>query len=379
MAQMLLRSKTIDLLQTRELTKGQKINSELNLREAKTGRRVLRSFPRRIVFELTNTCNLRCIMCGRSEASFKETFLSLKDLKRFSEAFHRSEEVTLLGWGEPTVHPQFREILAYLQDFPIRKYFVTNGARLQELKDDLFNYGVDIMAVSVNGARAATNDRIRVGSDLVLVISSLKEIVKEKRKRKTTLPYINFVFTAMRSNLKELPELVRLAQLIGLDEVKAVYFTVFSEKLSLESLWDHRLEVEKVFATAIQVAESLNINIKLPYIQGEDPAREEYHKTCFAGWRDLFIGSDGYLRPCQSTSLKFFPFDRRPTFEKIWNSPEYQNFRARVNNPDRMPDECKRCYQSTYANWNRREAFMQIGQRFAPEWELPKESQSSDE
>lgn len=378
MAQMLLRSKTIDLLQTRELTKEQKINSELNLEETKNGSKILRSFPRRIVFELTNACNLRCIMCGRSEASFKETFLSLEDLKGFSKAFHRSEEVTLLGWGEPTVHPQFREILAYLHDFPVRKYFVTNGLRLQELKEDLFNYGVDIMAVSVNGARAATNNRIRVGSDLAQVISSLKEVVKEKKEQKTTLPYINFVFTAMRSNLKELPEVVRLARSIGIDEVKAVYLTVFSEKLSPESLWDQRSEVEKIFATAIQVAESLNIKIKLPYIQGEDPAKEKYHKNCFAGWRDLFVGSDGYLRPCQSTPLKLLPFDKRLTFQKVWNSPEYQNFRARVNDPDRMPNECKRCYQSTYANWNRREAFMQIGQRFAPEWELLKENQSSD-
>lgn len=378
MAQMLLRSKTIDLLQTRELTKEQKINSELNLEETKNGSKILRSFPRRIVFELTNACNLRCIMCGRSEASFKETFLSLEDLKGFSKAFHRSEEVTLLGWGEPTVHPQFREILAYLHDFPVRKYFVTNGLRLQELKEVLFNYGVDIMAVSVNGARAATNNRIRVGSDLAQVISSLKEVVKEKKERKTNLPYINFVFTAMRSNLKELPEVVRLARSIGIDEVKAVYLTVFSEKLSPESLWDQRSEVEKIFATAIQVAESLNIKIKLPYIQGEDPAKEEYHKDCFAGWRDLFVGSDGYLRPCQSTPLKLLPFDKRLTFQKVWNSPEYQDFRARVNDPDRMPDECKRCYQSTYANWNRREAFMQIGQRFAPEWELLKENQSSD-
>ena len=369
---MLLRSKTIDLLQTRELSGKQRANSDLNLQELVAQATKLRSVPRRLVLELTNACNLKCIMCGRNQAVFKKTMMTPAKIQPLAFLLDSCEEVTLCGWGEPTVNPYFTEILSYIATFPVRKYLITNGTRLKELEKDLFDCAVDIVAVSMDGACATTNDRIRRGSDFEQVISDLRAIVNLKRKLGVKLPYLNFVFTAMRSNLSELPELVRLAKEIGLDEVKVVYLTVFSEDLLAESLWNKQSWVREVFAEALEEADRLGINLKLPYIQGEDPAASALHKPCFVGWRDFFLGSDGFVRPCQSTALKLFPVDKYQTFEQMWNSPEYQDFRVKVNDPVQMPEECRRCYQSSFANWNREIAFLQIGQEYAPQWEKNK-------
>ncbi|MCI8811490.1 MAG: radical SAM protein, partial [Oscillibacter sp.] len=53
---------------------------------------------------------------------------------------------------------------------------------------------------------------------------------------------------------------------------------------------------------------------------------------------------------------------------QMWNSPEYQAFRASVNT-ESMCAACRNCYQASAANWNRRISFDQRGQTFAPEWE----------
>ncbi len=365
---MVLRAKTIDLLQTKDLTSKQKINSDLNLGELESREKNLASFPRRIILELTNACNLRCVMCGRDEARFSKTVFDLSYLDRLTKVLEVTEEVTLFGWGEPTIHPKFKEILEYLRRYPTRKYFVTNGTRLKSIRDALFEYQVDIMAVSLDGARASTNDKIRIGSNFEQIVSDLSLIVKQKQKLGVSYPYINFVFTAMQSNLQEIPDLVRLACDLGLEEVKVVYLTVFSDKLLSESLWEQQEEVKRVFNESIQLAESLGVKIKLPYIQGEDIAGRNYHKDCFVGWRDFFLGSDGYVRPCQSSATKLFPYSKYDTFEEMWNSAEYQDFRSRVNDPETMPGECKRCYQSSHANWNRKDSFIQVGQQFAPDW-----------
>ena len=92
------------------------------------------------------------------------------------------------------------------------------------------------------------------------------------------------------------------------------------------------------------------------------------HKPCFVAWRDFFIGSDGYVRPCQSNATKFFKYDMEKPFEEIWNSTEYQEFRKNVNT-QAMCQECKRCYQSSHANWNNKSSFIQVGEEFAPTWE----------
>ena len=365
---MLLRAKTTGLLQTRTLTEKQINNTKLNQEEMVTGITKLQSKPQRLVLELTNACNLKCIMCGRDEANFSLTTFDINILKSLENILDEIEEVTLFGWGEPTLHPQFEEILKYLDKFSVKKYFVTNGMRLDKIKDWLFDYHVDIMAISLDGAKAETNNEIRVNCDLDFIVNQLKDIVKIKKERNLEYPYMNFVMTMFDRNIEELPDLIKLAAEIGLDEVKGVYLTVFSENLLSETLYNKKEKVEKIFNKAEKLAKELNIKLKLPYLQGEDIAKEKCHKDCFVAWRDFFIGSDGYIRPCQSSAEKFFKFDKNMTFDEMWNCEKFQDYRSRVNNSNIL-DECKRCYQSSHANWNKKSSFIQVGEEFAPTWE----------
>lgn len=365
----ILRSKTIDLFKHKDLTRVQQENSEKNLTEIRNGDFRLDSYPRRLVLELTNACNLKCIMCGRDEGNFIYNFLDLQYLYKLEHILNYVEEVTLFGWGEPTIHPGFKEILAFFDRYPVKKYFVTNGTTLAKIKEYLFDYKVDIMAVSLDGATAKTNNMIRKNSNFNQIISNLKAIVQRKKKESVSFPYINFVVTLMRSNLDELPDMVDLAYDIGIEEVKAVYLTAFSEKLKDEILWGCADEIKKVFSETVERGNKLGIKIKLPYIQGEDVAGDKYHKDCYVGWRDFFIGSDGYIRPCQSTALKMFHISKYENFQDAWNSNELVNFRSIVNDSQKMWEECKRCYQSSHANWNRETSFLQVGQKFAPNWE----------
>ena len=364
----ILRGKTENLLQVRELTDSQKNNTNLNIKEMHEQKLVLKSKPQRLVLELTNACNLRCIMCGRDEANFSLTTFDLDCLYSLEPLLNEVEEVTLFGWGEPTLHPQFVDILAYLNKFPVKKYFVTNGMRLDKIKEAIFEHRVDIMAISLDGAKAETNNKIRVNSDLDFIVEQLKDIVATKKEKNTPYPYMNFVMTLFDRNIEELPALIKLASEIGLDEVKGVYLTVFSQNLLNDSLYNKKEKVEKIFDEAHKLAQELNIKLKLPYLQGEDVAGESFHKPCYVAWRDFFVGSDGYVRPCQSNATKFFKYDKKQSFEDIWNSQEYQDFRKNVNTKN-MCKECQRCYQSSHANWNNKFSFIQIGEEFAPTWE----------
>lgn len=60
---------------------------------------------------MTNACNLNCVMCGRNAANFKGTMFHMDWFNYFEPMFDTVEEVTLMGWGEPTVHPNFEEML----------------------------------------------------------------------------------------------------------------------------------------------------------------------------------------------------------------------------------------------------------------------------
>lgn len=364
----LLRAKTLDLKETRPLSEKRRKNSEQNEKEALAGHAALKSYPRRLVLEMTSACNINCKMCGRNAADFKATIFNEDWLKKFEAITDYVEEVTLLGWGEPTLHPQFSDFLAWGEEKGLRKFFCTNGTRLDVLKDDIFKYNVDLLTMSLDGATAEMNNSIRVGADFDKITDNLKAIVDEKKKRGLTLPYMSIVMTLMESNYRQFPDYVRLAHELGLEECKGVYLTVFEEKMRDESMYDKRAELEQIFSEAVNIGEELGVNVKLPYLQGEDIAREQAHKNCYVGWRDFFLGSDGYVRSCMSTSKKLFHIDKYETFDEMWNSVEMQKFRKKVNS-DEMDAPCARCYQASYANWNRKSSFEQMGNEFAPTWE----------
>lgn len=364
---MILRAKTATLFQGKRLTEKQQANSMKNIQEMEAGAEILKSYPRRLVFELTNACNLKCVMCGRNAAEFKPTMFNMDWFRYFDSLLDTVEEVTLMGWGEPTTHPKFEKMLDIIGQHDARIYFCTNGMRLNHLQDAIFRNQVDVFAVSVDGARPETNDRIRQGSSLEKICASLREIEREKMASHLDYPYINFVFCAMRSNFRELPDLVRLAAEIGIDEVKVVYLTAFDERLAEETLWGCAEQVQEVFDEAVELGNQLGISLKLPYLQGEDPAGDKLHRDCFVAWRDFFLGSDGFVRPCMSTPRKFFAFDTSKDFFLMWNAPEFRIYRTKLNHPD-MDEPCRRCYQSSHCNWNRKKSFLQIGDQFSPEW-----------
>jgi len=365
---MIIRAKTKYLFQGRSLTAHQQKNSELNLEEIQAGATVLNSLPRRLVLELTNACNLNCVMCGRNAAQFKPTMFQLDWLRSLEPMLDTVEEVTLMGWGEPTIHPDFINMLELIHRHAARIYFCTNGMRLGQLQKAIFDNQVDVFAVSVDGAKAETNARVRQGSDLDYIVANLRSIKQIQHSQGLTYPYVNFVFCAMKSNLHELPGLVRLAADIGLEEVKVVYLTAFDQTMARESLWDCRMEVEDVFQEATELGEELGVALKLPHLQGEDSAGDAPHKDCFVAWRDFFLGSDGMVRPCMSTPTQFFPFSIDKPFRDLWNAPEYQQYRADVNDRFKMDGPCHRCYQSSHCNWNRKESFLQMEKIFSPDW-----------
>lgn len=366
---MIIRAKTKTLFSGRELSETQNNNSRLNIEEMEAGKTILQSYPRRLVFELTNACNLNCVMCGRNAADFKPTVFDMDVFRSFEPLMDIVEEVTLMGWGEPTIHPHFTQMLEIIDRHQARKYFCTNGMNLKKIKQAIFDCHVDVFAVSLDGATEETNGRIRRGSRIDVIMADLKEIVQYKKDNKLSYPWINFVFCAMKSNLHELPDLVRLAADIGLEEVKVVYLTVFEESLLSETLWGEEESVRRNFEEAIRVGEETGVILKLPHYVGEDESGDKLHKDCYVSWRDFFLGSDGYVRPCMSTPVQFFKYDGTREFKEIWNAPEYQRYRAIVNESGHMEEPCTRCYQSSHCNWNRRESFIQTGKSFSPDWE----------
>ena len=172
-----------------------------------------------VQIEVTTACQLRCVFCPRTVLAdhWINANFSWEMFSSMLPALRHAEQVHLQGWGEPLLHPRIWDMAAAIKKKRGRVSLTTNAVLLDEAASrEACRIGIDIVAVSVAGARAATHDSLRVGSSLDQICANISYLCQLKPR-----PRVNLVMQMMKPNLEELPELVALAARLGVDEVIA--------------------------------------------------------------------------------------------------------------------------------------------------------------
>lgn len=91
------------------------------------------------VIELTDRCNLTCPTCYAMSSPHYGRHRTLEEIERMLDIIVENEgqpDVVQLSGGEPTIHPQFFEVLDIAKKKPIRHLMVnTNGIRIAKDKE----------------------------------------------------------------------------------------------------------------------------------------------------------------------------------------------------------------------------------------------------
>lgn len=88
------------------------------------------------LIELGDGCNLECPVCYAGSGPKRASWRSVADVERMLDAVVASEgepDVVQISGGEPTLHPEFFEIMALARTRPIRHLMLnTNGIRIAQ-------------------------------------------------------------------------------------------------------------------------------------------------------------------------------------------------------------------------------------------------------
>ncbi|HEV3271755.1 MAG TPA: radical SAM protein [Candidatus Methylacidiphilales bacterium] len=89
--------------------------------------------------EITDACNLSCPVCYAESGPHRQTHRSMEQVEFMLDCVVRNEkepDIVQISGGEPTIHPQFFEILDAAKRRPIKHLMVnTNGIRIAQEPD----------------------------------------------------------------------------------------------------------------------------------------------------------------------------------------------------------------------------------------------------
>lgn len=199
-------------------------NALLNYREMKEGKKKLKSYPLNLGVDLYGKCNIKpsCVYClwdrmKKLEGEYVETIVDEKILEEYGLFFQSARLIINCSFGEPLLHPRFREILDFCQSQKKILEISTNGQSFTKRTITALLGKPIFLYVSLDAACKETYAKIR-NDRWESIIPNLM-LLNQERKKKGHLPKIYMVFMPMKVNEGDLEDYFRLCQKIEADSL----------------------------------------------------------------------------------------------------------------------------------------------------------------
>ncbi|MBW6473601.1 MAG: SPASM domain-containing protein [Anaerolineaceae bacterium] len=196
----------------------------VRLQHSEGGFRLTRSTASlvRVYIEITNLCNLNCSTCMRNvwdEPMGSMDMLTFEKILAGIKGLDPLPTVFIGGFGEPLAHPQFLEMVAAARKLGAQVEFITNGILLsEEIVKTLVDLNVQRVWVSIDGATPSSYADVRLGDELPLVTENLYQMQRVKVNKARSRPRLGIAFVAMKKNIQDLPDVIRLGKNVGADK-----------------------------------------------------------------------------------------------------------------------------------------------------------------
>lgn len=278
---------------------------------------ILSQSPKYLVLELTNICNLSCIMCPYPKMKRDKGFMDFNLYKKIIDnSIGKVEFIYLHFFGEPFLHKDIFKYIEYASSSGITLALSTNATIFNdELIDKILNSSLDFMILSLDSINKETYEKIRVGGKFEKTYSNIINIL-EKHKSNNRL---NIVLQMVKMNLNKQEE-----------EEFVKRFKVFNQRgfnLTIKGVGNYAGEIKR---DDVSNTQTLSLN----------------NRVCYEPWRGFTIGWDGKVVPCcNDFNYSYILGDlNTSSIDEIWNSDEMMNFRKKqIDNRQKDIKLCKNC------------------------------------
>ncbi|MEJ1230971.1 MAG: mycofactocin radical SAM maturase [Galbitalea sp.] len=131
-----------------------------------------------LTWELTYACNLSCVHCLSSSGRRDPRELTTAEAKAVIDELQRMQVFYVnIGGGEPTVRPDFWELVDYATDHQVGVKFSTNGVKISpEVAERLVKSDYVDVQISLDGATAEVNDHVRGPGSYATAIRAMENL-----------------------------------------------------------------------------------------------------------------------------------------------------------------------------------------------------------
>jgi MoaA/NifB/PqqE/SkfB family radical SAM enzyme len=152
-------------------------------------------FPPYLTVEVTNECNFSCKHCSRTVKAHPIGYMDVALFEKIVRevSLHRSfQAFKILGDGEATLHPRFRELMEIAAYHAMPTYVYTNGSLFQLFSPrEILSWKLDTIVVSGDGLDAESHERFKIGSNYASLKKAVMDFYKCRKLSGSRTPIIH--------------------------------------------------------------------------------------------------------------------------------------------------------------------------------------------
>ncbi len=316
-----------------------------------------------LYLEVTNRCNLLCTTCPRTYADLEPP--ADMDWERFRsivDQLPNLKRAVLHGVGEPMLVKTLPKMVRYLAGRNVYVLFNTNGTLLNERSGRaLAEAGLDELRVSLDAATRETFKAVRGKDYFERILANVRRFRTMQEREGATKPRVSLWLTGLKETVAELPDFVRIAADLGVEEVylqRLVFFDKDSIGLARpdQALFEQMTREESgSLRAAADLARELGISFSAsgaasePDLSLKRVASKCPWSLCGRPWTVMYVTANGRVLPCCIAPFSQHGYENytlgdatQETLAEIWNGPSYQAFREALQT-DHPPESCRNC------------------------------------
>ncbi|OYT93928.1 MAG: hypothetical protein CFE43_00910 [Burkholderiales bacterium PBB3] len=309
--------------------------------------------------DIVNRCNIQCVMCYHSLEATRVPVVYMDPAVFASAAAHilpYASHMSLSLGNEPLMSPHFEAMLKLAAPYKVPNVnFFTNGLLLNERKvAAMIECGVTQICVSIDGAQRDTYNAIRRGGEFNELIENVENLIRQRNAAGSKTPKVRFDVVLMRRNIRELPDIVRLAARLGVEQLSFRHMVSFDGlDMGHESLVHAKAVSNYWLASALEQAAELGLEVQTrPEFFADDgtepTARPDAQALptpyCPFPFFHLSMGPGGHVLPCPHSHGQgpYGQVSATTPLDQIWMNDKFTELRNRILRND-PPDMCRRC------------------------------------
>jgi radical SAM protein with 4Fe4S-binding SPASM domain len=284
-------------------------------RNYKEGRTVVEgAYPDRLYVEITNVCNLDCVMCptglhvlDRDKGHMKWDLFTLV----IDEMAPHVKTTTLHIWGEPLLHPRLVDMIRYARERGIEVTTSTNATLLDEERARaLLASGLNEIYLCLDGMKAETYEAIRRKADFAATKANIERFIELRRTWRGPAPRVQVQIIEMAPTQAEVLEFQEYWRRPGVDRVNVKAF----------DSWGNQVKAINRLRTS---------DAELPSLKDRYP--------CPLLWYHCHVYFDGTVTCCDRDFGAKYPLGNvreAGGVMKVWNGPRMAELRSKHKTRD---------------------------------------------